>query len=80
MKCDFDGTGFITDNECNENGIRLKPFCRSKKLGIAYFFTKRENKDIHGIVQTKNKEDARLCFDRKICPTVRNGMQGGSRC
>ena len=46
MKCDFDGVGFITDNECNDNGSRLKSFCRSEKLCMAstYFNHPREQR------------------------------------
>ena len=33
-KCFFDETTVIEDNECNENGDRLKTFCRSKKLRL----------------------------------------------
>ena len=37
-KSEFDGSGFLPDDECNGNGTRLKSFCREKKLGMASTF------------------------------------------
>ena len=28
----YDGTGVVEDTQCNDNGARLKSFCRSKRL------------------------------------------------
>ena len=33
--CCFDGSNFMPDNDCNNNGSRLKAFCRSKNLSIS---------------------------------------------
>ena len=45
-KCNFDGTQLAQDDECNDNGYRLKNFCRDFKLGIAatYFDYPAENR------------------------------------
>ena len=37
-KCNFDGTIVIQDEKFNENGSRMKKFCRANKLGIASSF------------------------------------------
>ena len=34
-KYDYDSTTAIFDDDCNDNGIRLKNFFRDNKLGIA---------------------------------------------
>ena len=45
-KCDYDSTTTMFDDDCNDNGIRLKNFCRANKLGIAstYFEYPLENR------------------------------------
>ena len=45
-KFNFDGTQLAQDDECNDNGYRLKNFCRDFKLGIAatYFDYPAENR------------------------------------
>ena len=37
-KCNFDGQIIIPDDKFNDNGSRLKKFCRANKLGIASSF------------------------------------------
>ena len=45
-KSQFDGTQLVYDNDCNDNGSRMKNFCRTNKLGIAstYFDYDTENR------------------------------------
>ena len=37
-KCNYYGASIILNDDCNENGGRLKHFCRAKNLGIASSF------------------------------------------
>lgn len=37
-KCNFDGVELVQDENCNDNGYRMKNFCRNFKLGIASTF------------------------------------------
>lgn len=36
--CNFDGVQLIEDDDCNDNGYRMKNFCRDLKFGIATTF------------------------------------------
>lgn len=44
-KCCFDGTNAIYDNDCNNNGERLKKLCISQKLCIASTFFDYQNEN-----------------------------------
>ena len=46
LKCCYDGTNTVFDNDCNDNGTRLKAFCISNRLCIAstYFHYPNENR------------------------------------
>ena len=45
-KCNYDSTTLLLDGDCNDNGSRLKNFCRSNRLCIAstYFDYPMENR------------------------------------
>ena len=45
-KSQFDGTQLVYDDDCNDNGYRMKNFCRTNMLGIAstYFDYDIENR------------------------------------
>ena len=45
-KCCYDGASVMPDDDCNENGSRLKTFCMSERLCIAstYFDHPKENR------------------------------------
>ena len=45
-KCDFDGVRVVDDDNCNDNGYRLKNYCRNYKLGIgsSFFEYQMENR------------------------------------
>ena len=45
--CCFDGTQFTEDDDCNDNGQRMKNYCRDFRLGIAstFFDHPRENRN-----------------------------------
>ena len=45
-KCDFDGIKVVVDDNCNDNGYRLKNYCRNYKLGIgsSFFDYQMENR------------------------------------
>lgn len=40
FKSNFDGRKIVIDRDCNDNGQRLKQFCRSKQLNISSTFFK----------------------------------------
>ena len=54
LRCFFDGKKIIADPDCNDNGNRLKSFCRSHQLSISntfsnsYLYGRNCQKDIYG--------------------------------
>jgi len=45
QKCHYNGTNVIHDDDCNDNGTRLKSFCRYNKLCIASTFFEHQNEN-----------------------------------
>ena len=60
-RCFFDGKKFITDDSCNDNGNRLKSFCRNHQLCISNTFFK--HRMIHRYTWYSNDGKTRKIID-----------------